>query len=308
MQMYFGGIFLKKSILVFLSVFVGLLVVTAFGLTYYFHAEDSNLKQSEGPKTEAPQTKISDENGYTFMNKKLYFTLDYGENWLKVPATMEEFFGGEYELSGNELLENTYLISKGKLGLLIVMKKEEGENLVWLESLDQGKKWKEYPVAKNFQGIRFRKIVFLNKNFGYVLVSGGRVVRQESFGLYATEDAGHTWTEVPTNKGISNTGTLIQDGGFISETMAFICREKEMYVTQNAGQLWQQATFNVPDNYKNIFITPEIPYQEAGHLYVDLNQGDSGDYKGGKVKGQFESKDNGVVWNFVKEVEGDSDE
>jgi hypothetical protein len=46
----------------------------------------------------------------------------------------------------------------------------------------------------------------------------------------------------------------------------------------------------------------EVPFQEADHLAVFINQGPNGDYLGGKVKGKFISNDNGKTWKYSKEL------
>ena len=49
------------------------------------------------------------------------------------------------------------------------------------------------------------------------------------------------------------------------------------------------------------FDFPEMPYKESDSLFIQVNQGQDGDYNGGS-KGLYQSKDNGETWTFVGEV------
>ncbi|MEY8741007.1 oxidoreductase, partial [Bacillales bacterium AN1005] len=99
------------------------------------------------------------------------------------------------------------------------------------------------------------------------------------------------------------------DGGFINESTGFLSfgtinpEEPDVYVTEDGGETWTNAVFQIPDEYKRIFVTAEVPIKEGNHLAVLVNQGANGDYKGGKVKGKFLSDDNGKTWEFQQEVE-----
>lgn len=107
---------------------------------------------------------------------------------------------------------------------------------------------------------------------------------------------------------------LISDGGFINESTGFLSfgtidpREPDLYVTQDAGNTWEEAVFNIPEKYDDIFVSAEIPVKEESHLAVLVNQGPNGDYKGGATKGKFISEDNGKTWEFSKEVRPNEEE
>jgi hypothetical protein len=107
---------------------------------------------------------------------------------------------------------------------------------------------------------------------------------------------------------------LIKDGGFVDEHTGFLSsgfinpEEPDLYVTQDGGDSWVSASIPIPDQYNKIFVTAELPFKEEDHLAVLINQGPNGDYRGGKVKGKFLSKDNGLTWEFSAEVQANETE
>ena len=84
--------------------------------------------------------------------------------------------------------------------------------------------------------------------------------------------------------------------------------EPSLYVTTDGGNTWLEAAFEMPDEWKKVFVVAEAPYLEDGKLKVMVNQGPMGDYKGGTVKGVFTSEDNGMTWTYVSEIDSTTDE
>lgn len=283
----------------------GFLVVTATtaSLGQAWHVYENQMVATspttspQGPESELPNTVTKDPIAYTLQNKKLYLTFNSGKNWQQVPATMAEFFGGEYATaSSNQLLSESYLLTKARSGFLLV----KDEQLVWLETKDQGASWQEFPVTDVSYGLRFRKIQFLEDDFAVCVLSGGRVMGQEGCEILVSQDAGKTWKEVSAT-GLGN-GMLVTAAGFVTADLGFVSRKEQLYVTQDGGTTFTQATISLPAEYAKIFLWPETPYLEDDKLYLKVNQGDSGDYAGGLVKGLFESTDQGKSFTFVKEL------
>jgi hypothetical protein len=96
--------------------------------------------------------------------------------------------------------------------------------------------------------------------------------------------------------------------GLLMKTLGFLSFgilnpvEPDLYVTQDGGNSWRKANIMIPEKYYEIFVMAEVPFQEADHLAVFINQGPNGDYLGGKVKGEFISNDNGKTWEYSKEL------
>lgn len=242
---------------------------------------------------------------YSLQNDELKITYNKGKSWTTVPIEKGKLFEGEYSGNQQELIENSYILSKTRSAFLY----SDGpglsdKNIILTYSLDQGKNWQDVVVTDHYPSLRFRKVNFLNENFGYVILSGDRTVSQEMSNVYVTHDGGKTWME--TNS--SNETRLIKDGGFVDEHTGFLSygfinpEEPDLYVTQDGGNSWMKATITIPDQYHKIFVTAEMPFKEEDHLAVFINQGSNGDYKGGKVNGKFLSNDNGKTWEFSMEV------
>lgn len=260
-------------------------------------AEQNDLKELNEP----PKTTSQNQIDVLVKGETLYVTYDSGENWAEVPERLEKIQFGEYTPSyDNELMENSYFFTKEKTSFLY-----EDLGLKLLQTVDQGKTWQRYEISQENAGIRFRKIDFLSKDFGYVIYSGGRVARQEGTVAYLTHDGGKTWKETAS----TNQTSLVQTGGFIDENTGFLSfgATPKLQVTKDGGASWKAATIQVPEKYKAIFLVAEMPSKSGNQLEVLLNQGEVGDYKGGLVKGKFISKDNGENWVFDREVEADEE-
>ncbi|PAV27969.1 oxidoreductase [Virgibacillus profundi] len=265
-----------------------------------------SLNDAEKPKTELLQPiHIDDPITYSLQNDELNITFDKGSNWITVPVEKDQLFDGEYNGNKRELIEVSYVLTQNRAAFLYSDGMDwDNKRILLTYSLDQGKTWKESVVTKPFPAMRFRKVDFLNDKFGYVIISGGRTMSQEFSTVFLTHDGGESWEET-TNSGVTR---LISDGGFIDETTGFLSfgtinpEEPDLYVTQDAGNTWTEAKVNIPAEYKEIFVQAEVPVKEGGYLAVLINQGPNGDYKGGKVKGKFISKDNGKTWEFQVEV------
>ena len=79
--------------------------------------------------------------------------------------------------------------------------------------------------------------------------------------------------------------------------------------TDGGGNTWLEAAFEMPDEWKKVFVVAEAPYLEDGKLKVMVNQGVPwGMYKCGTVKGVFTSEDNGMTWTYVSEIDSTTDE
>jgi hypothetical protein len=263
--------------------------------------EEHEAKESE-PLQTSPLLPIYEEEsiGYSLQNDQLQITFNKGSDWILVPVEKEKLFAGEYNGNEQELIENSYILTKNRAAFLY----SEGNSIKLKYSLNQGETWEDSVVTAQYPPIRFRNVEFLNESFGYVIISGDRTMSQEWTTVYITNDGGKQWKET-THSGVTR---LIYDGGFVDEKTGFLSFgilnpvEPDLYVTQNGGNSWSKATVSIPEKYHEIFVMAEVPFQEDDHLTVLINQGPNGDYLGGKVKGKFISSDNGKTWAFSMEV------
>ncbi|MBM7598419.1 hypothetical protein JOC34_000776 [Virgibacillus halotolerans] len=289
---------------------IGLII----GLIYYQNTiKTASLPQNPTAQNAQEQETVQEQPlhaahtiDYSLDNDELNITFDRGESWTKVPIELENVFDGEYNGNKQELIDNSYILTESRVAFLYSDGVNwESKKIILTYSVDQGKTWEDTVVAEPFPAIRFRKVDFINDEFGYVIISGDRTMSQELSIVFLTHDGGKTWEET-NNSGATR---LISDGGFIDENTGFLSfgtinpQEPDVYVTQDTGDSWQQAAFHIPTKYEEIFVNAEIPVKEDDHLAVLVNQGPNGDYRGGEVKGKFVSNDNGETWDFSREVE-----
>lgn len=262
---------------------------------------DTSTKQRESDSIAPPTEKTASKISAQIKGEQLYITYNSGEDWKKVPVKDKEIMSGEYTPSYDTgLMPGSYFLNKEHTAFLL----SNNTNLRLIQSFDQGKTWQEDMVSEQVGVLRYRKLDFLDASFGYLVFSGGRTMSQESSELFLTYDQGKTWKKTSALKETS----LLQYSGFIDSKTGFISyknsenKPPHLQVTQDAGNTWQQATFRLPQKYESIFVQAEVPFKEGDHLAVLVNQGDSGDYQGGLVKGKFRSNDNGLTWTFSQEV------
>ncbi|MFS0647554.1 WD40/YVTN/BNR-like repeat-containing protein [Siminovitchia sp. 179-K 8D1 HS] len=284
------------------------------GLIFYqFPAKQEEVPISRSV-SDSPETAVTEEQplyskdmiDYSLQNDQLKVTYDHGESWIPVPVEKESLFGGEYNGNQQELIDNSYVLTEKRAAFLYpVGESPEGQKIKVTYSLDQGRSWETAIVAEQYPPIRFRKVAFLNDQFGYVIISGDRTMSQETSSVFLTNDGGKSWREVNS----SNVTRLIADGGFIDEQTGFLSfgilnpEHPELHVTQDGGETWTKAEIHIPEQFEKIFVIAETPFKEGSTLAMLVNQGPSGDYKGGKVKGKFLSDDNGKTWEFSTEVQ-----
>lgn len=273
------------------------------------HVQDSYETQNE-PEQSQPEhlqpINIDDTITYTLQNNALNITYNKGNEWITVPVEKDQLFEGEYNGNKQELIENSYILTEIRAGFLYSDGVDwDNKGISFIYSTDQGKTWDKSLVTETFPALRFRKVDFLNDNFGYIIFSGDRTMSQESSHVYLTHDGGEIWEET-NNPDVTR---LISDGGFVDESIGFLSfgtinpEKPDLHVTQDGGNTWSEATIHIPEKYQQIFVSAETPVKEKDYLAVLVNQGPHGDYEGGKIKGKFISNDNGSTWDFSKEVQ-----
>ncbi|NBJ69939.1 MULTISPECIES: oxidoreductase [Clostridia] len=261
--------------------------------------DETDLQEDENPTDSLVANETVD---YAIENEQLFVTYNKGIDWIHVPIEKHLLFAGDYNGREDELIPQSYILSKERTVFL----HPKGERSVGITySLNKGKSWQTSVIVENYPAIRFRKVAFLNDDFGYTILSGSRTMSQEASSVYLTFDGGKSWRQVSR----PNTARMIANGGFIDESTGFLSygtinpEAPELYVTKDTAQTWKQAKVHVPDKYKLHFVTAETPKKVGDHLIMLVQQGPNGDYKGGKVKGKFKSTDGGETWKFVSEVE-----
>jgi hypothetical protein len=273
--------------------------LTAPRLNQPIEEPDTQKSEPSHPSSLQP-IYVDDSIGYSLQNDQLQITYNNGGDWVVVPVEKEKLFAGEYNGNKQDLIGNSYMLAQNRAAFIY----SEGSSIKLKYSLNQGKTWEESVVTEQYPPIRFRKDEFLNESFSYVIISGDRTMSQEWTTVFITNDGGIQWKETTH----SNVTRLIYDGGFVDEYTGFLSFgilnpvEPDLSFTQDGGNSWSKAIVSIPEKYHEIFVMAEVPFQEADHLAVFINQGPNGDYLGGKVKGKFISNDNGKTWKYSKEL------
>ncbi len=276
------------------------------------NSQENSLDEIEQAQPEQLQpVTVDDAVTYSLQNDQLNLRFNDGEDWIEVPVEKDQLFTGEYNGSEQELIDNSYVLTEERVGFLYSEGTDwEAQQIVFLFSVDQGETWEKSVVTEPFSVMRFRKVDFLNDRFGYAIISGGRTMSQEYSAAFLTHDGGKSWEETT----YTEVTRLISDGGFVDETTGFLSYgtinpvEPMLYVTEDGGNTWNQASIIMPEEYHEVFVIAEIPVKEGERLKMLINQGPTGDYAGGLVKGEFISTDNGQTWDFSKEVPPDEAE
>ncbi|MBP2078770.1 WD40/YVTN/BNR-like repeat-containing protein [Oceanobacillus polygoni] len=273
--------------------------------------ENSQEELEQAQPEQIQPVNIDEAVSYSLQNDQLNVSFNNGEDWVAVPVEKDQLFVGEYNGNGQELIENSYVLMEDRTGFLYSEGTNwEAQQIVFLYSIDQGETWEKSVVSESFLMMRFRKVDFLNDEFGYAIISGDRTMSQEYSVVFLTHDGGKNWEETT----YTEVTRLISDGGFVDESTGFLSFgtinpiEPTLYVTEDGGNTWNQASIHIPEKYYGVFVIAEPPVKEEEQLKVLINQGPNGDYAGGLVKGEFISSDNGKTWNFSEEVPPDEAE
>lgn len=246
-------------------------------------------------------------NGYEIKDGKLRITYDNGQNWVVVPVVMEDLFAGGYNGSNQELLDGSYVITPEKTAFVL-------ENrLRVLISKDKGESWNEILVSDQLPELRMRILGFASEMDGYLIVTGDKTMSSEANFVFKTNDGGQSWYDV----GSVDNYDLVTDGGFIDDKLGFISFGEihyegqpptpNLYRTTDGGVNWERIEVPIPEEYQGYFTVAEIPTFRGTEGTLLVNQGQQGDYLGGKVLAKFTSQDHGKTWSFAGLVDPDGE-
>lgn len=167
----------------------------------------------------------------------------------------------------------------------------------------------DVPTDQNMNDI---ETYFLTDQLGYQLFVADAAAGSRFYTLNKTTDGGNTWDTVNSDP---FSGQLGVSSGitFMDENLGFIGLSHsggsyaDLYRTTDGGVILEKVELpiiEVPltDTEKYApFDFPEMPYKEGDSLFLQVNQGQDGDHNGNS-NGLYQSKDNGMIWEFVGEV------
>lgn len=241
--------------------------------------KDENLNNYSGITVEANNFKI--DNGI------LYFSYD-GENIIEVP--------GDFSNDKSAYNDHNYIISEEKTVFFYT-----GNGRKYLVySDDKGNTWNTVNLATNGD---IQSIQFLNKDVGFILQFEDYALGGVTFGhIDKTTDGGKTWTTINNGIGSPTEGTFRSGSQllFVNENIAFVTMpyasgdDSDLYYSEDGGINFTKVTLSDEQIYDYYY----LPTIEDGKLYLEVGQGNDGDYNGGDSK-KYCSEDKGKTWNEI---------
>ncbi len=153
---------------------------------------------------------------------------------------------------------------------------------------------------------------YLSKHGGYRLVIVAAAAGSRSYSLTGTTDGGSTWNTINEDPFSGALGSAAEMT-FLSDKLGFLClshsggSKGQLYRTEDGGVSYKKVdiqdikvALNNGETY-NPFDLPGMPYEKDGNLNILVGQGSDGDYNGG-CKALYQSKDNGVTWQYLNEM------
>lgn len=153
---------------------------------------------------------------------------------------------------------------------------------------------------------------YFSKQVGYRLEITGAAAGSRSYSLTGTTDGGRTWKTINKDPFLGSLGSAT-GMTFLSDKLGFLClshsggSEGQLYRTEDGGASYKKVNFpgvkialNNGEIY-NPFDLPGMPYEKDGSFNILVGQGSDGDYNGG-CKALYQSKDNGMTWQYINEV------
>ncbi len=241
--------------------------------------KDENLNNYSGITVEANNFKI--DNGI------LYFSYD-GENIIEAP--------GDFSNDKSAYNDHNYIISEEKTVFFYT-----GNGRKYLVySDDKGNTWNTVNLANNGD---IQSIQFLNKDVGFILQFEDYALGGVTFGhIDKTTDGGKTWMTINNGIGSPTEGTFRSGSQllFVNENIAFVTMpyasgdDSDLYYSEDGGISFTKVTLSD----EQIYDYYHLPTIEDGKLYLEVGQGNDGDYNGGDSK-KYCSEDNGKTWNEI---------
>jgi hypothetical protein len=117
---------------------------------------------------------------------------------------------------------------------------------------------------------------YFSKQFGYRLEITGSAAGSRAYSLTGTTDGGLAWNTINADPFSGSLGAAVEMT-FLNDKLGFIC------LSSNGGS------------------KGKLYRTEDGSLNILVGQGSDGDHNGGS-KALYQSKDNGITWGYINEV------
>ena len=233
--------------------------------------------------------KIVDMDSYHYKVNNGILYVKYDDEIVEVP--------GEYSEMLSSFNDDNYIISKEKT--VFFYNEEDKRYLVYSD--DMGKTWNktELPRYESIESIQF-----ITKDIGFMLRFNDVAMTLASGNIYKTTDGGKTWIVVSSGikQGDSYSFSMGSRMKFIDTNLGFVTKPSvgaycKLYITKDGGRNFEQVNIPVTNEAYDYY---ELPEFNNGILYVEIGQGNDGDYNGGDTVTYY-SKDNGTSWSLKEE-------
>lgn len=252
-----------------------------------------------------------EEKQYTYKieDNNCFVSYDGGSTWSLVPIELETLVEvGDGNSYYNQLQEGSFIISPEKTAFVFGGTRETNLSIIYTD--DIGDTWNTSIISEQISSNRIKFCSFPSNNIGYVIATTDRTMSQEAQTIFKTTDGGKTWVEI----GYGPSTWTLYSSNFIDENIGFMSypkvegAETNFYRTIDGGKSFEPIKLPVyMEEWMGLtyepFIQPEAPYLENGTLYILVNQGAQGDFKGGTLKAKYKSDDLGETWIFEELVE-----
>ena len=148
---------------------------------------------------------------------------------------------------------------------------------------------------------------YINAQIGYKIHLGSLWRDRYQVEIYKTEDRGQNWQKIDSNLTEvyirSEFMFLDENIGFVHDPYGGVDSYDILKITRDGAKTWEEVKLNKADNIKenNIFIK-NLPIVNGENLEVIAYTVDS--TRSPKYKYyKFESRDRGITWNYVEEIE-----
>ena len=258
------------------------------------------------------------------MNGVTEVTWDNGETWTEVPIAMEKLTARGDQLDGalRGPQEKSYVVSEAVTAFAYGGSPEVPVTVTC--SPDQGITWNTSVVTYDCPDTRRLFLSFPDADHGFLIVTGGRAMRQEGKNVYRTSDGGKTWEETAaiTNPSYGGSHSLLTGGTFLTPEVGFFTTmssgDPVLYRTEDGGESWELQTLpdmpreavkeygeRTPSSQGEVwetymarigFTMAYPPEQDGQILYLYLTQEEYSELGGEKAR--YRSEDLGETWSF----------
>lgn len=221
--------------------------------------------------------------------------------WREVPVSLETLYSRGDDMDGvlTSLPEESFQADENKIIFAYGGGGRTPFSVVFYE--EESQTYEKAVVTYNYFGGRKIFVNFPeNGQEGFLIVTGERVVWQETTILFCTADGGRTWREIGYAGPDRDQGeghSLTTGAVFINNNVGFMTirdsGRPDVWRTQDSGQTWEPLELPAAPEYYSMAYAP---IKQEGILVLYVGMEEYSEYGGTKAK--YESYDEGKSWEY----------